>query len=182
MLLAVVVYGWHGYGGQIQHGGGSDGGFGRVEGGRDGVVGTVSDFLIAPSGPPAMPHEDNVAGVFEKVMVLGQLDWASRWVQSEHKGKEFGKFKLTAGKFYGDAEKDKGIQTSQAKRIGEETWGATKDEAKKMKDAQDEEERKKAEEEAKAAEDSKEDDEEEDDDELDEEDDDDIDELGHDEL
>ena len=39
--------------------------------------------------------------------------WESRWVQSTHKGAEAGKFVLTAGKFYGDAEKDKGIQTSQ---------------------------------------------------------------------
>merc|ERR1712121_546639 len=38
-----------------------------------------------------------------------------------------------------------------AKKVGEETWGATKDAAKKMKEAQDEEDRKKAEEEAKAA-------------------------------
>merc|ERR1712172_170462 len=35
------------------------------------------------------------------------------WVQSTHKGAEAGKFVVTAGKFYGDAEKDKGIQTSQ---------------------------------------------------------------------
>lgn len=41
--------------------------------------------------------------------------WESRWVQSEHKGKEFGAFKLTAGKFFGDAEEDKGIQTSQVR-------------------------------------------------------------------
>merc|ERR1711953_972825 len=40
-------------------------------------------------------------------------DWESRWVQSTHKGAEAGKFAWTAGKFYGDAEKDKGIQTSQ---------------------------------------------------------------------
>jgi len=39
--------------------------------------------------------------------------WDSRWVNSEHKGAEQGVFKWTAGKFYGDAEKDKGIQTSQ---------------------------------------------------------------------
>lgn len=71
----------------------------------------------------------------------------------------------------------------EAKQIGEETWGATKDEAKKMKDAQDEEERKKAEEEAKAAEDSKEDDDDEDEDIDDDDDDDDLgDDLGHDEL
>lgn len=69
----------------------------------------------------------------------------------------------------------------EAKRIGEETWGATKDAAKKMKDEQDEEERKKAEEEAKAAEGDKEDD---DDEDIDDEDDDDLDdnELDHDEL
>merc|ERR1712002_167013 len=44
-------------------------------------------------------------------------DWDKNWVQSEHKGKEFGAFKLTPGKFYGDAEKDKGIQTSQDARF-----------------------------------------------------------------
>merc|ERR1712029_988407 len=44
-------------------------------------------------------------------------DWASKWVQSTHKGAEAGKFEWTAGKFYGDAEKDKGIQTSQDARF-----------------------------------------------------------------
>lgn len=39
--------------------------------------------------------------------------WESNWVYSEHPGKEFGKFKWTSGKFYNDAEKDKGIQTSE---------------------------------------------------------------------
>jgi len=39
--------------------------------------------------------------------------WEERWIQSTHKGGDAGKFVLTAGKFYGDAEKDKGIQTSQ---------------------------------------------------------------------
>ena len=34
-------------------------------------------------------------------------------MQSASSGKEFGEFKLTAGKFFGDAEKSKGIQTSQ---------------------------------------------------------------------
>ena len=34
-------------------------------------------------------------------------DWASKWVQSTHKGAEAGKFEWTAGKFYGDADKDK---------------------------------------------------------------------------
>lgn len=40
-------------------------------------------------------------------------NWEDNWVQSTHKGDDAGKFVLTAGKFYGDAEKDKGIQTSQ---------------------------------------------------------------------
>ena len=39
--------------------------------------------------------------------------WEDRWIQSTNKGDDAGKFVLTAGKFYGDAEKDKGIQTSQ---------------------------------------------------------------------
>lgn len=33
--------------------------------------------------------------------------WRSRWVESKHKS-DYGKFVLSAGKFYGDAEKDKG--------------------------------------------------------------------------
>merc|ERR1712142_672152 len=39
--------------------------------------------------------------------------WEDRWVESTKKGSEAGKFKWSAGKFYADAEKDKGIQTSQ---------------------------------------------------------------------
>ncbi|BFZ17017.1 hypothetical protein BsWGS_20056 [Bradybaena similaris] len=42
--------------------------------------------------------------------------WKGRWVTSEHKS-DIGTFVLTAGKFYGDAEKDKGIQTSQDARF-----------------------------------------------------------------
>jgi len=38
--------------------------------------------------------------------------WESRWVQSKHKD-DYGKFKLSAGKFYGDEKRDRGIQTSQ---------------------------------------------------------------------
>ncbi|XP_020900968.1 calreticulin [Exaiptasia diaphana] len=39
--------------------------------------------------------------------------WEDRWIYSTYKGSQMGKFKWTAGKFYGDAEKDKGIQTSE---------------------------------------------------------------------
>ncbi|KAM5170985.1 calreticulin [Mantella aurantiaca] len=38
--------------------------------------------------------------------------WKERWLQSKHKS-DYGQFKLSSGKFYGDEEKDKGLQTSQ---------------------------------------------------------------------
>lgn len=38
--------------------------------------------------------------------------WKQRWVESKHKS-DYGQFKISAGKFYGDADKDKGLQTSQ---------------------------------------------------------------------
>jgi len=47
---------------------------------------------------------------------FADADWESRWVTSEHKS-DLGKFALSAGKFYGDAEKDKGLQTSQDARF-----------------------------------------------------------------
>lgn len=48
---------------------------------------------------------------------FADADWTKRWVQSEFPDKEFGKFEWTAGKFYGDADKDKGLQTSQDARF-----------------------------------------------------------------
>ncbi|GFT76315.1 sphingomyelin phosphodiesterase 2 [Trichonephila clavipes] len=39
--------------------------------------------------------------------------WEKQWTPSEHPGKEWGTFVLTHGKFYGDQEISKGIQTSQ---------------------------------------------------------------------
>uniref|UniRef100_UPI00398E40B8 calreticulin-like n=1 Tax=Pristiophorus japonicus TaxID=55135 RepID=UPI00398E40B8 len=42
--------------------------------------------------------------------------WESRWIESKHKS-DYGKLKLSAGKFHGDPEKDKGIQTSQDARF-----------------------------------------------------------------
>lgn len=45
-----------------------------------------------------------------KINILSlDKSWEDRWVQSTKKGAEAGKFLLTAGKFYGDAEKDKGL-------------------------------------------------------------------------
>lgn len=45
--------------------------------------------------------------------------WKSRWVHSDWKKSEgqAGEFKLTAGPFYGDAEADKGIATSENARF-----------------------------------------------------------------
>ncbi|XP_062843665.1 calreticulin 3b [Trichomycterus rosablanca] len=56
------------------------------------------------------------ATVYFKEQFLDGEEWKSRWVDSEHKS-DYGKFKLTAGNFYGDAEKDKGLQTSQDARF-----------------------------------------------------------------
>lgn len=44
------------------------------------------------------------------MIFLVVADWESKWVYSEHPGKEFGKFLLTSGKFYNDAEADKGMK------------------------------------------------------------------------
>lgn len=38
--------------------------------------------------------------------------WEDRWIKSKHKS-DYGEWKVTAGKFYGDADADKGLQTSQ---------------------------------------------------------------------
>lgn len=41
-------------------------------------------------------------------------NWEDNWIYSKSEGKEFGKFELTAGKFYNDAENDKGMYISIA--------------------------------------------------------------------
>jgi len=48
---------------------------------------------------------------------FADADWNKRWIQSTYSGKEFGELKWTAGKFYGDADRDKGLQTSQDARF-----------------------------------------------------------------
>ncbi|XP_042317150.1 calreticulin-like isoform X1 [Sceloporus undulatus] len=39
-------------------------------------------------------------------------EWQKRWVQSKHRS-DYGKFRIGAGRFYGDREKDKGLQATQ---------------------------------------------------------------------
>jgi len=46
-----------------------------------------------------------------------KFDSLDAWVQSTSKGAEAGKFELSAGKFYGDATLDQGVQTSQDARF-----------------------------------------------------------------
>jgi len=48
-----------------------------------------------------------------KVFFQETFDDMSRWIASTSKGADAGAMKLTAGKFYGDAKKDQGMQTSQ---------------------------------------------------------------------
>ncbi|XP_018583880.2 calreticulin-like [Scleropages formosus] len=56
------------------------------------------------------------AAVYLKEEFVDGDAWKSRWVESKHKS-DYGDWKLSAGKFYGDAEKDKGLQTSQDARF-----------------------------------------------------------------
>uniref|UniRef100_A0A3P8Z6A0 Calreticulin n=1 Tax=Esox lucius TaxID=8010 RepID=A0A3P8Z6A0_ESOLU len=56
------------------------------------------------------------ATVFFKEQFLDGDAWKSRWLVSKHKS-DYGEWKLTAGKFYGDSEADKGLQTSQDARF-----------------------------------------------------------------
>ncbi|KAB5559118.1 hypothetical protein PHYPO_G00025310 [Pangasianodon hypophthalmus] len=56
------------------------------------------------------------ATVYFKEQFLDGDGFKSRWVESKHKS-DYGQWKLSAGKFYGDAELDKGLQTSQDARF-----------------------------------------------------------------
>jgi len=47
------------------------------------------------------------------IFFFADSKWEDRWVSSTFKGSQQGKFKWTAGKFYGDAEKDKGLSPLQ---------------------------------------------------------------------
>nr|5LK5_A Chain A, Calreticulin,Calreticulin [Homo sapiens]5LK5_B Chain B, Calreticulin,Calreticulin [Homo sapiens]5LK5_C Chain C, Calreticulin,Calreticulin [Homo sapiens]5LK5_D Chain D, Calreticulin,Calreticulin [Homo sapiens]5LK5_E Chain E, Calreticulin,Calreticulin [Homo sapiens]5LK5_F Chain F, Calreticulin,Calreticulin [Homo sapiens]5LK5_G Chain G, Calreticulin,Calreticulin [Homo sapiens]5LK5_H Chain H, Calreticulin,Calreticulin [Homo sapiens]5LK5_I Chain I, Calreticulin,Calreticulin [Homo sap len=60
--------------------------------------------------------EGREPAVYFKEQFLDGDGWTSRWIESKHKS-DFGKFVLSSGKFYGDEEKDKGLQTSQKARF-----------------------------------------------------------------
>ncbi|XP_066491631.1 calreticulin-3 [Tiliqua scincoides] len=50
--------------------------------------------------------------VYFQEQFLDGARWQERWVLSQHKS-NYGKFRLTAGNFYGNQETDKGLQTSE---------------------------------------------------------------------
>ncbi|XP_077573154.1 calreticulin-like [Stigmatopora nigra] len=52
------------------------------------------------------------ATVYFKEQFLDGDAWKNRWVESEHMT-DYGQWELSAGKFFGDAQLDKGLQTSQ---------------------------------------------------------------------
>ncbi|KAK6010039.1 calreticulin family protein, partial [Ostertagia ostertagi] len=43
---------------------------------------------------------------------FGDDSWEKRWIQSKHKD-DYGEFKLSTGKYFGDAKRDQGLKTSQ---------------------------------------------------------------------
>lgn len=50
-------------------------------------------------------------------ILLSDADWEKRWVSSTKKGSDAGKFVWSAGKFYNDAEQDKGKNRKLSPRI-----------------------------------------------------------------
>lgn len=69
------------------------------------LFGTVAACMVASTSAKTYFKE-----TFDK-------DWESRWTVSDWKKAEQGKWELTNGGYYGDAEEDKGIQTSQDARF-----------------------------------------------------------------
>jgi calreticulin len=61
-------------------------------------------------------------------------DWEKRWVASTFKGAEAGKWEVSAGKFYGDAQADKGLRTTEDARFYQITAEMPEDFSNKGKD------------------------------------------------
>ncbi|XP_068948853.1 calreticulin-like [Petaurus breviceps papuanus] len=75
-------------------------------GGRDGGGGG------GPVSSPGQPRQEWRRRVYFREEFEDGDGWKKRWVQSKH-WSSYGNFQLTAGRFYGDKEKDKGLQTSE---------------------------------------------------------------------
>lgn len=78
------------------------------------VVGVLGGFPSLQQFVAPLRHVWAAAGVGGRIstyMLTCSSDpvdgWTDRWVESKHKS-DFGKFVLSAGKFYGDLDKDKG--------------------------------------------------------------------------
>lgn len=83
------------------------------------TTGSQRDGRRTPQASASVHLHTRVIGSVPVTTVLVSADaWTSRWVESKHKS-DYGKFVLTAGKFYGDAEKDKGEQCGD---IPEALW------------------------------------------------------------
>jgi len=61
-------------------------------------------------------------------------NWEKRWVPSTFKGAEAGKWEVSAGKFYGDAEADKGLRTTEDARFYQISSEIAEDFSNKGKD------------------------------------------------
>lgn len=72
-------------------------------------------FVVLFAGIVALAASDPKV-YFKEEFVDGDA-WQSRWVESTFKGDQQGKFVLSAGKWFGDSEKDKGLQTSEDARF-----------------------------------------------------------------
>lgn len=71
-------------------------------------------FLLAASPRPTHFMWDQIYEVLMQISFFSD-GWETRWVGSKSKGDEQGKFEVSAGKFYGDAEKDKGMNMFRLK-------------------------------------------------------------------
>jgi len=61
-------------------------------------------------------------------------DWEKRWVASTFKGAEAGKWEVSAGKFFGDAQADKGLRTTEDARFYQISAEIAEDFSNKGKD------------------------------------------------
>ncbi|XP_028902659.1 calreticulin [Ornithorhynchus anatinus] len=80
---------------------------GRLRGTGPGLGLALALALLAPSC-----GSEPTRRVFLREQFTDGDGWKSRWVQSKHSS-DYGRFQLSAGSFYGDEEKDKGLQTTQ---------------------------------------------------------------------
>ncbi|XP_032992735.1 calreticulin-3 [Lacerta agilis] len=70
-------------------------------------------LLAALAAALALPARGTI---YFQEQFLDGAKWKERWVLSQHKS-NYGKFRVTAGSFYGDRETDKGLQTTENVRF-----------------------------------------------------------------